>query len=428
MNINQLIKENESPIVVFNTLTNILNPTVYNIYDTLTQQGHFSKIRLNQIVEQFFKNITIREDDQFTILAATALCDQLLKKANDYDTYRSRQNRFLTFFNEVIHRLYPSFKNEALKAEKNFVDWYTSFLFEKIVQQKSDALYEKLISTWLLCESCERKLISNARKLIKLDKNNLFFIKLASLLYLQANDGAKSLSLLKNVRSSLHYSELVDHFLIMEQKKDFTMMKHWFDLFFRHEKPKKGTVLYNLYEEMLFELGTEEDKIKIVWGNWLNSPSFSTYKTNIAKMTGEERHKVLQYILPVLQNELYRPNIETVYYQIIAKEQLFSLGVDSLLTHKKDVSGLSAEIEKLLSLIFEKEPKTLLPFYHQLVERLVQMKSRVHYEESIIYIHRLKVIYEKLNMQSTFDLYITGLKQRFKTFRAFIQELKKIDQ
>lgn len=419
------------PIFSHDKLNKVIEHHVEKIYGTLSKTGYFSHDNSGVIVHSFYKEIRqlgkSSEQDRLQIIAMTILMDKLLQKANDYDTYRFRQNRFLAFFNELFHYAHPALKREVAQ-EGRFYNQFSLFLFNQIGHVDPGSPYEKLITTWLLSEESAPKLTEHAKKLTEIETNgNLFLTKLSSLLYLQANDGSHSLSLLKGLPTPIHHSELIDHFLIMEHKQDYVMMKHWFDLFFPFNKPKQGTVLGKLYEDMLIETGTSEEKIAIVWNNWLKQPNFKTYRSRISKSTEAEKQRALQFILPKLKRELYRPQTESTYYQIITEEKLFEEGIHSLLTSNKDVTFMSPEIEKLLTKISVKQPELLLPFYHQLVERLVQKKSRVHYEEATYFINRLKPIYEKINMPQIFDTYLKGLKKRFKTFRAFIQELNKID-
>lgn len=421
-----------NPTIAMERLRNDLTPYVGEIYQILAKTGHFNNDRSGIIVKQFYNELKREnesENDQFQILAMAVTLDELYKKATEYETYRFRQNRFLAFFNELFHYGYPAMKREVMRSSP-FYDWFTTFLFDQLKQKANATPYEKLLATWLLCEEREENLINYAEMLLKDKKyGNLYLTKLASLLFLQANEGARSLTLLKHLKSQLHPSDLVDHFLIMEQKNDFVMMKHWFELFFPLEKkPKQGSVLGKLYEDMLVETGSAEEKLTIIWKNWLNQPSFLTYKSRIKKSNEDEKEQILQYIIPKLQADLYRPQTESTYYQIVTEEGLYEEALATLLTHKKETNVITPEIEKLLKTVTRQQPILLLPFYHQLVERLIQRKSRVHYEEAAFYIRKLKTIYEKLNNQETYNSYILGLKQRFKTFRAFIQELKKIDK
>ncbi|RXI98315.1 hypothetical protein DS745_18480 [Anaerobacillus alkaliphilus] len=421
----------ENPAKTMAQLGHDLIPFVESIYQLLSKSGHFSNEHSNLIIKQFFEEIKKNvnpENTKLQVLALTVLIDGLYKKANQYETYRFRQNRFLAFFNELLQQAYPTIKEEVLKGSA-FYEWYTGLLFELLEKQENGSPYEKLIATWLLCEERETTLIKYAELLlVKNNNSNLFITKLASLLFLQANDGVRSLSLLKELKTRLHPSDLIDHFFIMEQKNDYVMMKHWFDLFFPYEKPKQGTILGNLYEDMLVETGTSEEKLTIVWKNWLEQPSFISYKSRMKKMGDIEKKTVLRYILPNLKENLFRPQTEATYYQIISEEELFQEGIASLLIQKREVNSLTPEIEKLLKMVMKQQPALLLPFYHQLVERLVQKKSRVHYEEAAYYIKQLKIIYEKIDKTAIFATYLHGLRQRFKTFRAFIQELKTIDK
>ncbi|MFN7251746.1 MAG: SWIM zinc finger domain-containing protein [Anaerobacillus sp.] len=419
------------PIAVMERLRNDLTPYIEEVYHLLSKSGHFSHEHTKMIVKQFYEelqqNVT-NESHQFQIIAMTVLMDELYKKAINYETFYFRQNRFLAFFNELFHASYPALKQEVTNGS-SFTKWYTTYLFNQLPHIESGSPYQSLISTWLLCEEREVVLLKHAQMLLKKPLSNHFFLtKLASLLCLQANDGARSIALLKELKDKLHHSDLIDHFLIMEQKDDFVMMKHWFELFFPKEKPKQGTVLGKLYEDMLVETGTDEEKLTIVWKNWLNQPSFLTYKSRMNKSNAEEKQKILQYIIPKLQADLYRSQTEATFYQIATQEGLFEEALTSLLTHKKETNIITPEIEKLLKVVKKQNPVLLLPFYHQLVERLVQKKSRVYYEEAALYIKQLKDIYEKINKQQTYTSYVVGLKQRFKTYRAFIQELKRIDK
>ncbi len=420
----------DNPANVVSQLEQDLGTFIDELYQLLSKSGHYRNEQTTLIIKQFFEEVQTNQStdkDKLQILAVYVIINELYNKANNYETYRFRQNRFLTFFNELLQQAYPAFKREVISSS-SFAKWYTAILFGQLEKQEAGSPYEKLIATWLLCEERADILINYAERLLSdFDRPNLYLTKLASLLFLQANDGVQSLSLLKDIKTRLHHSDLIDHFFIMEQKNDYVMMKHWFELFFPYEKPKQGTILGKLYEDMLVETGTKEERLTIVWKSWLEQPSYASYRTRIKKFSEKEKSEVLDYIIPHLKENLFRPQTEATYYQIITDEGLYQEGVASLLIHKREVNTVTPEIEKLLKAIMKQHPELLLPFYHQLVERLVQKKSRVHYEEAASYIRQLKIIYQKINKTAIFATYLHGLRQRFKTFRAFIQELKTID-
>ncbi|MFC3749436.1 SWIM zinc finger domain-containing protein [Paenibacillus sp. GCM10012306] len=70
-------------------------------------------------------------------------------------------------------------------------------------------------------------------------------------------------------------------------------------------------------------------------------------------------------------------------------------------------------------------PETLLPFYHQAVERFVLDKNRQSYKAAVKLLKRLSKLYKKMKQEERWELYMHSFSVRNSRLRALQEELRK---
>lgn len=79
----------------------------------------------------------------------------------------------------------------------------------------------------------------------------------------------------------------------------------------------------------------------------------------------------------------------------------------------------------LLLEIEQRDAGTLLPFYHQSVDKLIAEKKRESYRKAVVLLRTLQSCYARLNQEARYETYIAKLAAKYKMLRAFIEELRK---
>jgi len=108
---------------------------------------------------------------------------------------------------------------------------------------------------------------------------------------------------------------------------------------------------------------------------------------------------------------------------------------DALLEHGKwrqwidyqlssGVEPLSHRVTELAP-IEKHAPETLLPYYHQAVERYVLAKNRDGYKSAVKLLKRLAKLYKKLKRESRWELFLAAFADRHSRLRALQEELRK---
>lgn len=102
-------------------------------------------------------------------------------------------------------------------------------------------------------------------------------------------------------------------------------------------------------------------------------------------------------------------------------------GIDFLLQFEHQPLQLSDEKKQFLQTLEQEKGEVLIPLYHQFIVRLIEKKSRQHYEEAVKYMKRLENLYKKENQLHVFQNYLIKMKEKYKTYRALLQEMKRFE-
>lgn len=87
-----------------------------------------------------------------------------------------------------------------------------------------------------------------------------------------------------------------------------------------------------------------------------------------------------------------------------------------------DITYISTEKIKILQ---KEHPETLLPLYHQSIQKHIDMKNRGNYREAVRQLKKLRTLYKKLKRQDDFQQFLDILLERTKRLRAFHQECER---
>jgi hypothetical protein len=71
------------------------------------------------------------------------------------------------------------------------------------------------------------------------------------------------------------------------------------------------------------------------------------------------------------------------------------------------------------------EPYALLPYYHQFIEKSIQMKNRPAYKDAVKMLKRLAKVYKKTKQSDVWEHYIDHLSMKHSRLRALQEELRK---
>ena len=157
------------------------------------------------------------------------------------------------------------------------------------------------------------------------------------------------------------------------------------------------------------------------------SPNYERFLTYIRHLTKEEQLELVDRLLPELEKRLHHLETAKTYEKLLLTFEKYELAMRYFLQYEREPLRLRQEKEELLQALREHAPALARPVYHQFIVRLVEKKSRLHYEQAAMFIKTLQLLYKSGEERDLFSEYITKLKKTYRTYRAFVEELKQID-
>lgn len=120
--------------------------------------------------------------------------------------------------------------------------------------------------------------------------------------------------------------------------------------------------------------------------------------------------------------EAMLPSSQTIYEERLLGAGRYEDWIDIQLSFGRD--PLDYRATELAPL--EKEaPHTLLPFYHQAIERYVSMKNRASYKSAVKLLKRLAKLYKKMKREERWIEFYELFELRHSRLRALQEELRK---
>ncbi len=250
---------------------------------------------------------------------------------------------------------------------------------------------------------------------------------LCSYIALKADKEITALAILLKRNEQFDEHELSEHFQLLKERKRWKTMKHWLENLFPQVRKKRFGSLQPYIDEMNAVLSSSPNEQKEIWERWLHSPSYQRFLSYTQYFTREEKNELVSQLLPQLEAKVGEYEGAKTYEELLLAFQQYELAADYLLKYGRDPHRLRPERKKLVDALSTNRPELAKRVLHQFIIRLVEKKSRAHYEEAARYLTILQTLYKKTDELDRFADFLNKLKQMYRTYRAFVEELKRID-
>ncbi|MCL6459604.1 MAG: hypothetical protein K6T85_16530 [Gorillibacterium sp.] len=215
----------------------------------------------------------------------------------------------------------------------------------------------------------------------------------------------------KVAQSSMHFYLREDQEAWMLLKEANSLSDHYYDVATRYLHDLSASSEWSRLVTWLIEIG----------------PSLTNYRSKRMNEYSAFWNRVLEQI-PDAELLMWDTLVRMLpYSSMIYEDQLllrgkWELWIDYQLTIGNE--PLSFRVSVLRPL--EKEaPETLLPFYHQAVERYVLQKNRTSYRSAVKLLKRLAKLYKKMKQEDRWALFFSAFIARHSRLRALHEELRK---
>ncbi|ERN52713.1 hypothetical protein M3689_01940 [Alkalihalophilus marmarensis] len=410
-----------------NLLEQELEQDIIKTYKSLITSRYFTKSQIEQIVIQTQKSM---ETDHFLMQAEKMLIyiKGVFSLANSFQTYEEYDRRFSHYFtslmsdillllkedtedlqevDKVIQRILFYFVYDA-ELSKSPWPYLVQNLADLVPPRQLEAIESFLQETLHEAECARSTLVAYSYILLLVGKES------------------KSLSLLRK-EQHLSQQEVTPHFTCLKKRERFKTIQLWFNQLFPNRGDRGYGSLQGIADEMNASLHKSANEMSTVWRRWLLSPSFTRFQSLFVHVPEEDQETLLYELLAELKKSLHQTETTLTYLRILREYKMFNEAASYFLIFEHDPLRLHQEKKDLLKDIELSYPQLAKPIHHQFIVRLVEKKSRVHYEAAVSSIKLLQKIYERLEENEQFYHYIAKMRKQYRTYRAFVEELKKIE-
>lgn len=161
------------------------------------------------------------------------------------------------------------------------------------------------------------------------------------------------------------------------------------------------------------------------WIDWLR-PMLPMMDSSELRTVIDVWHRLLEHrqddgeLLDTLKKML--PQSYVLYEDYLLTTKRYKYWVDLQLLNHKSPYDLDSENLKEIE---KNDLHSLLPLYHQAVERAIAGKNRNSYKTAVRLLKKLRAHYKKLKLQSRFDFYLDMLIQKYARLRNLHEEMRK---
>ncbi|NEU29710.1 hypothetical protein GN156_02835 [bacterium LRH843] len=397
---------------------------IRHTYTLITSSRYITNRHLEQISIDAKKRLAKWNSNQPWFYYLTYLHGVFSLSTQSYEEY---ERRFSYFFHAMIEEL-VSFWDEMKERddEQPFINHVALLLIHDASVPEApwpDLLFQ-------MTSHLEKELIETVYTTFSKAINPGNCSRQAALLYsyisLLAEKEMSSLSILIKNGKPYEEQEVGPHFQVLKDRDRWHTMKQWVHTLFSMRQNSYGS-LQPYIDEMNAALSSQTETLAAIWDRWLLSPNYQRFLALIQHVPSAEQEKLLDRLLPRLEQKLDQLETAKTYEKLLLKYEKFELATHYLLTYELDPLRLRPEREELLTILQEYSPHLARPIFHQFIVRLVEKKSRLHYEKAAMYLKALQTLYKQAEEDALFFDYVTKLKKMYRTYRAFIEELKQID-
>ncbi|MCK0472671.1 hypothetical protein [Halalkalibacter sp. APA_J-10(15)] len=396
-----------------------LNSSIYRLYNKLTATRYVTNRSLEVLTQEAIQTID-SADFQPKWLLTIFYIDQLAKYSQADKTYDLYERRFLFIFDGLYR---DSFNEETYLTEEAMAT-FTKLLVEQAAVPDSPWPRLFQIHTKRL-EPRQIEYIYEAFSNVS-EEISYSFALLYSYISLLNGKEDQALSLLSARRHQLIELDIYPHFQLLQERQRWFAIKQWFDTLFIKQRQTFGSLqpIWEEYKAVHAKTAKEQDG---VWRRWLVTPNFQRFLQLSQHLTKEEKQIRIAHLLIKLKNQLYQTESVRAYEQLLLYAQEYEQAQEHFLLNEFDPVKIRPEKKALLEAMKKERPDLAIPIYHQLIIRLVEKKSRVHYQHAALAVSHLKKLYTTVNTSEKFEPFLTRLKKQYRTYKAFIEELKSFE-
>lgn len=161
---------------------------------------------------------------------------------------------------------------------------------------------------------------------------------------------------------------------------------------------------------------------------WMIRPHFARYKNYYDKIENKEAKTFLaDRIIEELHKQIAHRPIRRTLFQIVSFHQRYEQGIDLWNLSPCDPLTLSMEEQQFFKLVSRYSSHLVIPLYMQWIERLIEKKTKKHYELSITLLAEVQAVMRATDSNERFQLFLQVLQKRYKGYSALQKELKQFD-
>lgn len=391
---------------------------IEELYDQLIATRYVTNRSLETLVQETVKTIS-HSNWTPKWLVYIYVIDSLAKSSQTDQSYELYERRF--------HFIFEALFQSLLNHEELNDDCLTT-LTELLIEQARQTLspWPRLIQAHT-DKFDQKQLEAIYERLSDIDTTISYsFALLFAYLALINGHDEQSLNLLSRHKHELIERDIFPHFSLLKEREQWLTVEQWFKTLFIKHRPSYGSLQPIWEESQAYHAKTPKDQ-EAIWNRWLMTPNYQRFLHLSQHLTTEEKKARAQTLLTDLENQLYQLESAKVYEQLLLYVKQYERAQEYLLLHELDPIKMRPEKKDLLEMMKREKPKLAIPIYHQLTIRLIERKSRVHYQHAAITVAELKKLYEKVDKIEHFMSYIARLKKQYRTYKAFIEELKSFE-
>ncbi|MFV8827334.1 hypothetical protein [Alkalihalobacterium sp. APHAB7] len=409
-----------------------LESDILALYKKIASSNYLKDVQISELVEQTLDKLQTQSNQPLSIIdKALMIMNGLLSLGIKFTTYASFERRFDHFISILggrVNVILEEQHHELSLEEKQAITEALVLLYTRYMDVASSS-WGRILAKWFIQNEQEQWVHSYYPyfKQLHEEYDEPFHLSMiTSLLALICQDGVGSLAYLKIHKQRLAANDLYHHFALLHNRQEWDTMQRWFDLFSTSWKGSIGNL--EPFYRILEKKNSKSFNFTSHLTKWMNRPTLGSYKDLSSSLEEPERNLLLKKVQESLNEQLAYPTIQNLWMQILQYEKRWDVAIDYFLNNEPLPFQLSDEKQQLLAQLEKHVPDGTIPIYHQFIVRLVEKKTRSHYTEAVIYMKRLKKLYELMNQRERFKQYITLFNQTYKTYRALIQEMKTIDE
>lgn len=401
---------------------------VIHTYKFITSSRYVTNRHLEQISIDAKNRISRIKTDQSWQYVLTYMRGvfSLSTRANTYDEYERRFSYFFQAMIENLLTLHNSLQEDvsnyrlflehvlflvAYDADNVKAPW-PQLLFRIVVDMKTEHVEPvyTFLSKSIDTGSCSRALALTY-----------------SYVSLLAGKEVTALSILTKKGARYQEQEVNQHFQLLKERSRWRTIKQWLTVLFSHKTKGHYGSLQPIIDEMNTALPSPKNEQESIWNRWMLSPNYQRFLNYTQHLTTEEQFELVERLLPLLEQRLDHLETAKTYEKLLLTYKKYEHAMRYFLKYEREPLRQRSEKEELLQALCKHAPVLARPVYHQFIVRLVEKKSRVHYEQAARFLRTLQTLYSSPEEQVLFREYVTRLKKKYRTYRAFVEELKQID-